>query len=128
MLDALEDPVELWDTFKRETLEAARGCDGGRPRSRGVFASAETLDSIEQTRAIGLAGNRDQYRALPRRTRTLLKRDKERYVRILAENIEGHLNANDLKLTYLALKKLCFQSPYRVECYPNIRIATTTAG
>ena len=25
VLDALEEPVELWDTFKRETLEAARG-------------------------------------------------------------------------------------------------------
>ena len=35
VLDALEDPVELWDTFKRDTLEAARGCVGGRPRSRG---------------------------------------------------------------------------------------------
>ena len=26
VLDALEDPVDLWDNFKRETLEAARGC------------------------------------------------------------------------------------------------------
>ena len=31
VLDALEDPVELWDTFKHETLEAARGCVGGAP-------------------------------------------------------------------------------------------------
>ena len=32
VLDALEDPVKLWDTFKRETLETARGCVGGCQR------------------------------------------------------------------------------------------------
>ena len=26
VLDSLEDPEELWDTFKRETLEAAKEC------------------------------------------------------------------------------------------------------
>ena len=78
VLDLLEDPVDLWDTFKRETLEAARGCVGWRPRSQGGLASAETLDSIEKSRAARLAGSRDQYRALSRRTRTLLRRDKER--------------------------------------------------
>lgn len=33
-------------------------------------------------------------------------RDKNRYVRGLAEEIEGHLNVNDLHLAYRALKKL----------------------
>ena len=33
VLDALEDTVELWDTLKCETLEPARGCVGGHPRS-----------------------------------------------------------------------------------------------
>ena len=31
-LDTLEDPKELWDTFKRKTLEAAKECIGERPR------------------------------------------------------------------------------------------------
>ena len=30
-LDTLEDPEELWDTFKRETLEAVKECIGGAP-------------------------------------------------------------------------------------------------
>ena len=64
VLDTLEDPMELWDTFKRETLEAG-------------FASAETLDSIEKSRAARLAGSRDQYRVLSRKARTLLRKDKE---------------------------------------------------
>ena len=106
MLDALEYPVELWNTFKRETLEAARGCVKGRPRSWGGFASAETMDSIEKSRAARLAGSWDQYRALSHKTRTLLRRDKERYVRSLAEDVEDHLNVNDLKPAYRALKKL----------------------
>ena len=75
--EVLDVPVELWDTFKRETLEVARGCVGGRPRSHGGFPSAGTLDSIEKSRAAKLAGNQDQYRTLSCRTRTLLRRDKE---------------------------------------------------
>ena len=96
VLNALEDSVELWDTFKRETLEAAKGCAVGRPRSWAGFASAETLDSIEKSCTARLAGSRDKYRALSRRTKTLL-RDKEWYVRNLADDVEGHLNSNDLK-------------------------------
>ena len=114
VLDTLEDPVELWDTFKRETLEAAKGCIGERPRSRGGFASRETLDSIEESRAARLAGNRDQYRTLSRRTRAFLRRDKERYVRGLAEDVECHLNANDLRPAYRALKKLRSKSTSQV--------------
>ena len=74
--------------------------DGGHPRSRGGFASTETLDSIKKSRAARLAGSRDQYRALSHRTRTLLRRDEERYVRSIAEDVEDHSNANDLKLAY----------------------------
>ena len=39
VLDTLEDPEELWDTFKRETLEAAKECIGQHPRSRSGFTS-----------------------------------------------------------------------------------------
>ena len=99
----LEDPEKLWDTFKCETLEAVKECIRERQRSRSSFISVETLESIEESRAARLAGDHYQYRALSRRTRTLLRRDKERYVRGLAER---HLNANDLRPAYRALKKL----------------------
>ena len=80
-LNTLEDPEELWNTFKSEPLEAAKECIGERPRSGRGFTSVETLDSIEKSRAVRLTGSHDQYRALSRRTRTLLRRDKERYVK-----------------------------------------------
>ena len=32
-LDTFEDPVELGDTFKHETLQVAKECTGERPRS-----------------------------------------------------------------------------------------------
>ena len=48
VLDALEDQVKLWNNFKRETLEAAIGCVGERSRSRGGFALAGTVVSIEK--------------------------------------------------------------------------------
>ena len=50
----------------------------------------------------------------PPRTRTLLKINKERYVRSLAEDVECHLNANDLKSVYRTLKKLRSKSTSRV--------------
>ena len=76
-LDTLEDPEELWDTFKRETLEAAKECIGERPRSRSGFTSVETLESTEESRAARLAGDHDQYKALSRKTRTPEKRQGE---------------------------------------------------
>ncbi len=55
------------------------------------------MENIEESRSARLAGNRGRYRALACRTRALLRRDKERYVRSMAEDVEGHLNANDLR-------------------------------
>ena len=69
---------------------------GERPRSQNGFITVETLESIEESRT-RLAGDHDQYRALSRRTRTLLRRDKEGYDRGLAEDVKCHLNANDLR-------------------------------
>ena len=81
-LDTLEDAEELRNTFKRDTLDAAKGCIGEWPRSRNGFASMKALESTEKSCAARFAGNHDQYRALSHRTRTLLRRDKERYVRV----------------------------------------------
>ncbi len=64
VLDTLEDPEELWDTFKRETLKATEESVGERPRSRCGVASEETLRAIEESRAARLAGNRGHYRSL----------------------------------------------------------------
>lgn len=58
------DPYELGDTFKCETLEAAKGSIGEYLRSQSGFVSLETLDSIEESRSARFAGNHDQYRAL----------------------------------------------------------------
>ena len=41
-----------------------------------------------------------------RRTRSLLKRDKEQFIRNLAEEVEGHFLVNDLRPAYQALRKL----------------------
>ena len=98
--------------LQTRNLEAVRECVRGRLRSQSRFASAEMLDSIEKSRAAKLAGSRDQYRTLTRRTRTLLRRDKERYVR--SPGCEDHLIPNDLKPAYRAMKKLRSKSISRV--------------
>ena len=59
VLGDLENSVESYDTFKHENLEVANGCIE-RCLSQGDFASAETLESIEKSRAARLAGNQDQ--------------------------------------------------------------------
>ena len=48
------------------------------------------IDSIEENRAVRLAGNRDHRRALSRRTRALLRREKERYVVGLDKDVKCH--------------------------------------
>ena len=100
--------------MKRVALEAAHESIGVRPRSRGGFLSEGTLDNIEKSRNARLAGNQEEYRTLSRRSRTLVRRDKERYVRSLAEDVESHFNANDLRPAYRALKKLRSKSPSQV--------------
>ncbi|XP_069983755.1 uncharacterized protein [Penaeus vannamei] len=40
------------------------------------------------------------------RTRSLLRRDKEQFIRSLAEEVEGHFLVNDLRPAYQALRKL----------------------
>ena len=107
-LDTVEDHEELWDTFKRETLEAAKECIGERPGSRSGFTSVETLESIEESRTGRLSGDHNQYRALSCSTRILLRKDEESYVSGLAEDVKCHLNANDFRPGYRALKKLYF--------------------
>ena len=51
VLNTLEDHVELWDTFKRDILEAAKECIWECPRSWCGFTTVETLESIEESRA-----------------------------------------------------------------------------
>ncbi len=65
-----------------------------------VIMTQLSLRNIEDSRAARLAGNLDTYRFLSCRTRTLLWRDKERYVRDLAEEVEGNLNANQFGPAY----------------------------
>ena len=72
------------------------------------------MERIDESRAARLAGDHDQYRALSCRTRILLRKDEERYVRGLAEDVECHLNANDLRPAYRVLKKLYFNSTSQV--------------
>ena len=73
MLSALEDPVELWDSLKCETLDNAKRCVGGHLRSQGGFTSVVMLDSIEKNHIPWLVENRDQYKALSRRTGILFE-------------------------------------------------------
>ncbi len=70
------------------------------------MASKGTLRAIKENRAARLAGNRGHYRTLSRRTRALLRRDKEWYVRALATDVEGFFNVNNLQPAYQAQKKL----------------------
>ncbi|XP_069983535.1 uncharacterized protein [Penaeus vannamei] len=104
-LDSLTDPVLLWDTFKREMLDAAQDMIGVRLRAIQNFISQETLEATDACRAARLTGDRELHRSV-RRTRSLLVRDKEQFIRSLAEEVEGHFIVNDLCPAYQALRKL----------------------
>lgn len=48
LLGILEDPIELWDTFKREILQTAKEYTGEQSISKSGSASVETLGNIER--------------------------------------------------------------------------------
>lgn len=56
------------------------------------------LESIKNADAGKLIGNQDCYRVLSNRNKAPLRRDMERYVRSLPEDIESNIKANDLDL------------------------------
>lgn len=51
----------------------------------GRTPKEDTLEDIEKSRAARLPENRGQYIAMSHRTRGLLRRDRERYVRVYQE-------------------------------------------
>lgn len=57
-------------------------------------------ESIEESHTARLSKNHDQCRALAHRNRALLRRDKKRYVTILAEDVKGNLNAKVFRPVY----------------------------
>ncbi|XP_069995874.1 uncharacterized protein [Penaeus vannamei] len=75
-LDNLTDPVVLWETFKRETLEASQESIGERSRARQKFISLETLKATDACHTSRLTGDWDLHRSEVRRTRSPLRTDK----------------------------------------------------
>lgn len=59
VLEKLMDPVALWDPFNHETLDAARGTTGERPRTRQNFILVllETLEATDACCVTRLNGN-----------------------------------------------------------------------
>ncbi|XP_076036536.1 uncharacterized protein LOC143022278 [Oratosquilla oratoria] len=108
--DSLEEPEELGDIFKHGTLNAAEHCVEERPRPRSGVASWETLKSIKLGRAVTMAGDLDEHRTQEWQTRALMRIDKERYIRGIVENAEGHFNANGHRPAYRVLEKFCSKS------------------
>lgn len=63
-------------------------------------ASKERLENIENSSSARLNGGSNRYKALSLRIITLLKRDKESYVKGFAEDDKSCLNENDLPQTF----------------------------
>lgn len=63
----------------------------------GDFIPRQTLTVIPESQSARLVGKRDQCSALSHTIAALLMKDKERYLRSLPEDVEGHFSANDLQ-------------------------------
>ena len=79
--DNLTDLVVLWDTFKGKTFNAALESIGERHRAIENFISQETLEATDACRAACLTGDRELHCSHVRRTRSLLRRDKEQFIK-----------------------------------------------
>lgn len=69
--------------------------------------SLVTPENTEKSYDATLVGNRDQYGTMS----SPAERDKEKYDKSLARDVEGNFNEDDLRLSYRALKKLCSEPP-----------------
>lgn len=86
--------------------------------SRSSVVSRETLKNAEESRAISLAEDSERCRTISGKTRTLKRRDKERYGRGFAEDVESSLDENDLR-PFRALKKLRSKSTFQTSTIRN---------
>ncbi|XP_070001346.1 uncharacterized protein [Penaeus vannamei] len=59
---------------------------------------------VDACRAARLTGDRNLHRSKVLRTRALLRRNKEQFIRSLEEEVEGHFLVNDLRPAYQALR------------------------
>lgn len=84
--------------LQRSALDSFPGLGVSLPRR-------ETLEGIEGNCGAKLAWTWSDT-GMSRKIKTLLRRDKERYVRDLAKDVEGYLNRNDFRPAFRALKKL----------------------
>lgn len=64
----------------------------------------KTLENVQESRPARLAVDSNRYKDLSQMTRTVLRRDKERYARDLSVDVEGCLNANHLRSAFRYLK------------------------
>ena len=114
MLNTLEDPVELWDTFKHETLEGAQECIGECQRSWSSFTSVETLDSIEESCAARFAWTVTSTGLCCIGLELSWGETRRDMSGVLFKDDKCHLNANYLRLANRALKMLCSRSASQV--------------
>ena len=111
VLSNLEDTEALWGNFKNVVTTAARDCLGVKRRKKKSFVTEETLQTIERSRAARLHGDSRTYRALKREVQSKLSRDKEAWVKGIAEVVERNLWSGDCRPAYQALKTLSSQRP-----------------
>ncbi|XP_069972530.1 craniofacial development protein 2-like [Penaeus vannamei] len=78
-----------------------------------------TLEATDACREGCLTGNRDLHRSQARRTRPLLRRDKEQFLRSLAE-VESHFLVNDLRPAYQAIRKVNSKPSSQVIAVPSV--------
>ena len=97
MLGTLQNSGEVCDTFRRDTLSAAEECLGVRPCRRGRGILDKSLNTMEMSHAARLNGNHVLHRELSCSARPPLRVDKERYVRGIVEQLEGHVAQNDIR-------------------------------
>lgn len=89
------------------------------------MSGVPSSENIEESHAARLDGDSDRYKTLSRKTRAVLRRDKEGYVRGLAQDVESGLPASELRPAFLALKKLRSKSRSKVS---TIRTAAALHG
>ena len=110
-LGALENPGELWSTFKRTILDVAGGCLGTHHWAKKNFVSQGTLDTIDQSHRTRMNCRAELFRELRRKTVRVLRVEKEAHVRGIWEGVEIHLWSRDSRPAFRGICALRSSKP-----------------
>ena len=71
-----------------------------------IYCSSETLELVDQKRRCKCSGDNDTYASLKREVQKEIRKDKNKHINSLCEELEGYNNTGNMRKLFGAVKSL----------------------